>query len=95
MKGVWGWILLADDISADQSSAATQQAKDYYLYIILHKVTSYFSSTTTNQSCLQDQKPDTATVKRKGDKRPISQKNSYCRWWSWYYFNFQGGFRRI
>jgi CheY-like chemotaxis protein len=62
---------LDDDISTDQSSAATtiQQAKDYYPYIILHKITSFFhsysSSNINNQSYLQDQKPETAAVKEK------------------------------
>jgi hypothetical protein len=42
-------ILLADDKSRRLSSA-TQQAKDYYPYSILHKITP-----TTNQSYLQDQ----------------------------------------
>ncbi|MFL6369417.1 MAG: response regulator transcription factor [Nitrososphaeraceae archaeon] len=69
--------MLLDDVSAGQSSA--QQAKDYYPYIILHKLTSfchYFSSSssTTNQSYLQDQKPDTATVKEKETKDPFLKR---------------------
>ena len=63
-------MLLANDISAGQPYADAQQAKDYYYpYTILHKITSFFhsssSTTADNQSDLQDQKPDTATVKEK------------------------------
>jgi CheY-like chemotaxis protein len=65
-------------MSASQSSAATQQAKDYYPYIILHKITSFFhylsSSTTNNQSYLQDQKSDTATVKEREIKDPFLKR---------------------
>jgi CheY-like chemotaxis protein len=63
----------ANDLSGGQSSDASQQAKDHYPYTILHKITSflhYFSSpsTTNNQSYLQDQKQDTATVKEKQEE---------------------------
>jgi CheY-like chemotaxis protein len=73
-------LLLADDISAGQASAAPQQAKDYYPYIILHKITSffhYFSSSTTNtsdQSYLQDQKQDSAIVKERETKDPLLKR---------------------
>ena len=64
-------MLLADDINAGQASAAPQQAKDYYPYIILHKITSFFHyfssfSDMNNQPYLQDQKLVTAIVKEKG-----------------------------
>ena len=50
-------MLLSDDVSTGQPSAASQQPKDHYPYIILNN--------TDNQSYLQDQKPDTVTVKEK------------------------------
>ena len=85
IKGRRGQILLsADDISEGQSSSAAtapQQAKDYYPYIILHKITSsffhYSSSSTTNtnnQSYLQGQKSDTATVKEIETKDPFLKR---------------------
>ena len=67
-------------ISADQSSSsAPQQAKDYYSYIILHKITSFFhyfsSSTNTNdQPYLQDQKQDTETIKERETKDPLLKR---------------------
>ena len=73
-------MLLADDINAGQASAAAaQQAKDYYPYIILHKITSFFhySSSTTNtnnQSYLQDQKQDSAIVKERETKDPLLKR---------------------
>ena len=51
-------ILLADDKSRRLSSA-TQQAKDYYPYSILRKITP-----TTNQSYLHDQKSDITAEER-------------------------------
>ena len=56
--------LLADDISADNSSGS-QQPKDHYSYTILHKVTSFFHNSSSTTNNLQYQKPDTATVKEK------------------------------
>jgi CheY-like chemotaxis protein len=55
-------ILLADDKSTRLSSA-TQQAKDYYPYSILHKITS-----TINQSYLQDQKSDITNAEERATK---------------------------
>jgi hypothetical protein len=55
-------ILLADDKSRRLSSA-TQQAKDYYPYSILHKITP-----TTNQSYLQDQKSDITNAEERATK---------------------------
>ena len=47
---------MADDISSSKSSeSVTQQARDYYPYIILHKITSsfhYFSSSTSSNNQL-------------------------------------------
>jgi len=44
---------LADDIRSDKSSGSlTQQAGDYYPYIILHKITSFFSSTASDNQLL-------------------------------------------
>jgi CheY-like chemotaxis protein len=57
-----------------------QQAKDYYSYNILHKITSFFHSSSTtntntnNQSYLQDQKPDTANVKERHTKDPFLKR---------------------
>lgn len=56
-------ILLADDKSRRLSSA-TQQAKDYYPYSILHKITP-----TINQSYLQDQKSDIIMQKNEQQKK--------------------------
>ena len=58
-----------DDINTDHS-----QVKDDYPYRILHKITFFFHAYSTSTS----QKSDTATIKERA-KRPISQKNSYCR----------------
>jgi hypothetical protein len=55
-------ILLADDKSRRLSSA-TQQAKDYYPYSILHKITP-----TINQSYLQDQKSDIINAEERATK---------------------------
>jgi CheY-like chemotaxis protein len=55
-------ILLADDKSRRLSSA-TQQAKDYYPYSILRKITP-----TTNQSYLQDQKSDITNAEERATK---------------------------
>ena len=71
-------MLLADDISAGQTSAAPQQAKDFYPYIILHKITSFFhyfsSSDMNNQPYLQDQKQDNAIVKGRETKDPLLKR---------------------
>jgi CheY-like chemotaxis protein len=73
-------LLLADDISAGKSSsAAAQQTKDHYPYIVLHKITSFLhtsSSTanTNNQSYLQDRKPDTAAVKEREIRDPFLKR---------------------
>jgi hypothetical protein len=73
-------LLLADDISAGKSSsAAAQQTKDHYPYIILHKITSFLhtsSSTanTNNQSYLQDRKPDTAAVREREIRDPFLKR---------------------
>ena len=67
-------------MSTSQSSAASaQQAKDYYPYVILHKITSFFhspssSSSMNNQSYLQDQKSDTTTVKERETKDPFLKR---------------------
>ena len=83
IKGRRGQILLsADDISEGQSSSAAtapQQAKDYYPYNILHKITSFFhysysSTNTDNQSYPQGQKSDTATVKEIETKDPFLKR---------------------
>jgi CheY-like chemotaxis protein len=62
---------------ADQSSTP-QRIKDYYPYSILHKVTSSFhhsytstSNANNHQSYVQDEKPDTATVKERETKDPF------------------------
>ena len=61
-------MLSADDVGADWSSSS-QQPKDHYPYTILQKLTSFLynfsSSNTSDQSDLQNQKHDTATVKEK------------------------------
>ena len=63
-----------------------QQAKDYYSYSILHKITSFFhSSSTTNTNTNQQSiiftrsKTRYRKCKRKTYKRPISQKDPCCR----------------
>jgi CheY-like chemotaxis protein len=58
-------------ITSQSSAASAQQAKDYYPYVILHKITSSFhyfsssSSSSNNQSYLQDQKSDAASIKER------------------------------
>jgi CheY-like chemotaxis protein len=59
-------------------SSTPRQINDYYPYSILHKITSSFhhsyTSTTNannNQPYVQDQKPDTATVKERETKGPF------------------------
>jgi CheY-like chemotaxis protein len=73
--------LLADDISAGKSSsAAVQQTKDHYPYIILHKITSFLHSSssstanTNNQSYLQDRKPDTVAVREREIRDPYLKR---------------------
>jgi CheY-like chemotaxis protein len=70
---------LAYDMLAGQSSTP-RHIKDYYPYSILHKITSssfhhsYTSTTNANnhhQSYVQDQKPDTATIKERETKDPF------------------------
>jgi CheY-like chemotaxis protein len=69
---------LAYDMLAGQSSTP-RQIKDYYPYSILHKIASssfhhsYTSTTNANnhQSYVQDQKPDTATIKERETKDPF------------------------
>jgi CheY-like chemotaxis protein len=61
---------------ADQSSTP-QRIKDYYPYSILHKINSFHHSYTStsnannHQSYVQDEKPDTATVKERETKDPF------------------------
>ena len=60
---------------ASQSSTP-RRIKDHYHYSILHKITSshsYTSTTNANnrQSHIQDQKPDTATLKERETKDPF------------------------
>jgi CheY-like chemotaxis protein len=61
-------------------SSTPRRIKDYYPYSILHKITSFHHSYTSasnannHQSYVQDQKPDTATVKERETKDPFLRR---------------------
>ena len=58
-------------------SSTPRRIKDHYPYSILHKITSFHHSYTStsnannHQSYVQDEKPDTATVKERETKDPF------------------------